>query len=140
MGGVAEAMRDLFSALKPQKRRLIQYVLSAAVFCCAYGLYRGRSGGGGVWTEALFLTALLMAVLGCWALVRRLGLFDLTEYSWKRFVRGLSRWTNAERDPMPAYAEWLQEPRERAGLGEPLLCALVFFVLYLIAEFLLKAQ
>ena len=137
-----ENMKPAPSLLRIRKKRMIQYAVSSAVFCCAFAVYRMRTGTGGAWTEALFLTFLLMTVLACWALVRRLGLFDLTEYSWKRLIHGLtqSRHADAGDDPMPAYDEWLKTDRRPAGMGEPLVCALAFFLLYLTAEFLLTSK
>lgn len=82
--------------------------------------------------DALFYAGLLMLVVGCWILVRWLGLFDLTAYGFKRLVHSLTRKQSElpNEPPMPEYSEYLQQPHPIPSAGEPLICAGVLIGLY----------
>lgn len=125
--------------LSVRKKPLIKCAVSSVVFMLCYVLLmRWRAG---VWmvADSLFLAGLLMLMIGCWYLVRWLGLFDMTAYSWKRLLHfaGRNRRMLEERDPMPDYATYLQQPRKLPSAGEPLLCAAVLMGVYCLVVYII---
>lgn len=122
------------ACLSVRKKPLCKYAVSALVFGLGYVLFMRIRAQVWLWTDGCFLAALLMLMLGCWTLVRWLGLFDFTAYSWKRFIRGFLHRTDEklEEDPLPAYADYLQQPHLLPSAGEPLLCFAVLMIVYLV--------
>ena len=64
-------------------------------------------------------------------LVRWLGLFDLTVYGYKKLFHHLeaTRRNAPPMEPMPSYAEYLEQPKVTPSAGEPLLIAAVLIAL-----------
>ena len=114
-----------------RKRELIRgsITAAAAVILCMVFLYRKE----GVWqvADSLFLGGLLFLILGCVNLVRWLGLFDFTVYGYKKLFHHLeaTRRNAPPMEPMPSYAEYLEQPKVTPSAGEPLLIAAVLIAL-----------
>lgn len=119
-------------ALTCQKRTMGKSAASAAATVLVITLLLRVRHGQWMVVDALFYAGLLMLAVGCWVLVRWLGLFDLTEYSFKRFVHSVTRknYDQPDEHPMPEYSEYLQQPRVLPSAAEPLICAGVLIGLY----------
>lgn len=114
-----------------RKKDLIKNAASAAVLTAALiaFLYKTES----VWqvSDSLFLAGLLFLVLGCVNLVRWLGFFDSTVYGYKKLMHHMeaTRKNAPPMEPMPSYAEYLEQPKVTPSAGEPLLTAAVLIAL-----------
>ena len=78
-----------------------------------------------------FLAGLLFLVIGCWNLVRWMGLFDFTVYGYKKLIHHMeaTRKNAPAMEPMPSYVDYLKQPKVIPSAGEPLLTAVVLVAL-----------
>ncbi|MBR5560068.1 MAG: DUF3899 domain-containing protein [Clostridia bacterium] len=114
-----------------RKKELIRQSITAAaaVALCIAFLYRTERA----WqiSDSLFLGGLLFLILGCVNLVRWLGFFDSTVYGYKKLMHHMeaTRKNAPPMEPMPSYAEYLEQPKVLPSAGEPLLLAVVLIAL-----------
>ena len=114
-----------------RQKDLIKSAVTAVVFviACLVFLYKTE----GVWqvSDSLFLGGLLFLILGCVNLVRWLGFFDSTVYGYKKLFHHIeaTRKNAPPMEPMPSYAEYLEQPKVIPSAGEPLLVAAVLIAL-----------
>ena len=114
-----------------RKKELIRQSITAAaaVALCIAFLYRTERA----WqiSDGLFLGGLLFLILGCVNLVRWLGFFDSTVYGYKKLMHHMeaTRKNAPPMEPMPSYAEYLEQPKVLPSAGEPLLLAVVLIAL-----------
>ena len=114
-----------------RKKELIRQSITAAVFVllCMALLYKSESA----WqlADSLFLGGLLFLILGCVNLVRWLGFFDSTVYGYKKLMHHMeaTRKNAPPMEPMPSYAEYLEQPKVLPSAGEPMLLAAVLIAL-----------
>ena len=78
------------------------------------------------------MAGLLCLIVGCWNLVRWLGLFDSTVYGFKKLAHHMQAGAkNAPpMEPMPSLADYMSQPKVLPSAGEPLLVAAVCIALY----------
>ena len=69
-----------------RRRPLIKTAVSAAVFAAASMLNFRKLEGAWLLVDSLFMAGLLCLIVGCWNLVRWLGLFDSTVYGFKKLA------------------------------------------------------
>jgi len=114
-----------------RKKELIKDSVTAIVFVIACLLFLRKTEG--IWqvSDSLFLGGLLFLILGCINLVRWLGFFDSTVYGYKKLFHHFeaTRKNAPPMEPMPSYAEYLEQPKVIPSAGEPLLLAAVLIAL-----------
>jgi len=114
-----------------RKKELIKDSVTAVVFVIACLLFLRKTEG--IWqvSDSLFLGGLLFLILGCVNLVRWLGFFDSTVYGYKKLFHHfeVTRKNAPPMEPMPSYAEYLEQPKVTPSAGEPLLLAAVLIAL-----------
>ena len=69
-----------------RKKTLVKNGVSAAVLTAGLVLYLYKTEGAWKIGDGLFLAGLLFLVIGCWNLVRWMGLFDFTVYGYKKLI------------------------------------------------------
>lgn len=101
--------------------------MSAAVLTAGLVLYLYKTEGAWKIGDGLFLAGLLFLVIGCWNLVRWMGLFDFTVYGYKKLIHHMeaTRKNAPAMEPMPSYVDYLKQPKVIPSAGEPLLTAVV---------------
>lgn len=114
-----------------RKKELIREAIAAALFVAVCMFFLRRSEGRWQLSDSLFLGGLLFLIFGCVNLVRWLGFFDSTVYGYKKLLHHLeaTRKNAPPMDPMPSYAEYLEQPKVIPSAGEPLLLAVVLIAL-----------
>ena len=114
-----------------RRKTLVKNAVPAAVFVVGVMIYLHKTEGAWQLADSLFLGGLLMLVIGCVNLVRWLGLFDSTVYGYKKLFHHIeaSRKNAPPMEPMPDYAEYLEQPKVIPSAGEPLLVAAVLIAL-----------
>ncbi len=117
-----------------RRRPLIKTAVSAAVFAAACMLYFRKLEGAWLPVDSLFMAGLLCLIVGCWNLVRWLGLFDSTVYGFKKLAHHMQAGAkNAPpMEPMPSLADYMSQPKVLPSAGEPLLVAAVCIALSVI--------
>ena len=114
-----------------RKKALVKNAVSAAVLAVGLTLYLYKTEG--VWKvgDGLFLAGLLFLVVGCWNLVRWMGLFDFTVYGYRKLIHHMEakRKDAPPMDPMPSYVDYLKQPKVIPSAGEPLLTAALLVAL-----------
>ena len=82
-------------------------------------------------SAAMLAVGLLFLVIGCWNLVRWMGLFDFTVYGYKKLIHHMeaTRKNAPAVEPMPSYVDYLKQPKVIPSAGEPLLTAVVLVAL-----------
>ena len=114
-----------------RQKDLMKNAVTAVVFVVACMIFLHKTEG--VWqvSDSLFLGGLLFLILGCVNLVRWLGFFDSTVYGYKKLFHhmGATRKNAEPQEPMPSYAEYLEQPKVIPSAGEPLLVAVVLIAL-----------
>ena len=114
-----------------RKKELIREAITALLFVAVLMVFLRR--GEGLWklSDSLFLGGLLFLIFGCVNLVRWLGLFDSTVYGYKKLFHHMeaTRKNAPPMEPMPSYAEYLEQPKVIPSAGEPLLIAAVLIAL-----------
>ena len=111
--------------------RIPECGVSAAVLTAGLVLYLYKTEGAWKIGDGLFLAGLLFLVIGCWNLVRRMGLFDFTVYGYKKLIHHMeaTRKNAPAMEPMPSYVDYLKQPKVIPSAGEPLLTAVVLVAL-----------
>ena len=114
-----------------RKKELIREAIAAALFVAVCMFFLRRSEGRWQLSDSLFLGGLLFLIFGCVNLVRWLGLFDSTVYGYKKLFHHMeaTRKNAPPMEPMPSYAEYLEQPKVIPSAGEPLLIAAVLIAL-----------
>ena len=110
--------------LSIRKKSLLKNAAPAAVFVVGVMIYLHRTEGAWQTADSLFLGGLLFLVIGCWSLVRWLGLFDSTVYHLEA-----TRKNAPPMEPMPSFGEYMEQPKVIPSAGEPLLVAAVLIAL-----------
>ena len=114
-----------------RKKTLVKNGVSAAVLAVGLVLYLYKTEGAWKIGDGLFLAGLLFLVIGCWYLVRWMGLFDFTVYGYKKLIHHMeaTRKNAPAMEPMPSYVDYLKQPKVIPSAGEPLLTAVVLVAL-----------
>lgn len=114
-----------------RKKELIKETVTAAVFVAVCMVYLRRIEGMWQISDCLFLGGLLFLIIGCVNIVRWLGFFDSTVYGYKKLLHHFeaTRKNAPPMEPMPSYAEYLEQPKVTPSAGEPLLIAAVLIAL-----------
>ena len=114
-----------------RKKDLIKNAVTAVVLVAALIAFLYKTEGLWQISDSLFLAGLLFLVLGCVNLVRWLGFFDSTVYGYKKLFHHMeaTRKNAPPMEPMPSYAEYLEQPKVIPSAGEPLLMAVVLIAL-----------
>ena len=114
-----------------RKKDLIKNAVTAVVLVAALIAFLYKTEGLWQISDSLFLAGLLFLVLGCVNLVRWLGFFDSTVYGYKKLFHHMeaTRKNAPPMEPMPSYAEYLEQPKVIPSAGEPLLVAAVLIAL-----------
>ena len=114
-----------------RKKDLIKNAATAVVLVAALIAFLYKTEGLWQISDSLFLAGLLFLVLGCVNLVRWLGFFDSTVYGYKKLFHHMeaTRKNAPPMEPMPSYAEYLEQPKVIPSAGEPLLMAAVLIAL-----------
>ena len=114
-----------------RKKDLIKNAVTAVVLVAALIAFLYKTEGLWQISDSLFLAGLLFLVLGCVNLVRWLGFFDSTVYGYKKLFHHMeaTRKNAPPMEPMPSYAEYLEQPKVIPSAGEPLLMAAVLIAL-----------
>ena len=114
-----------------RQKDLIKNAVTAVVFVIACLVFLHKTEGLWQISDSLFLAGLLFLVLGCVNLVRWLGFFDSTVYGYKKLFHHIeaTRKNAPPMEPMPSYAEYLEQPKVIPSAGEPLLVAVVLIAL-----------
>ena len=114
-----------------RKKELIKESVAALVFVAACLAFLYKTEGAWQVSDSLFLGGLLFLILGCINLVRWLGFFDSTVYGYKKLMHHMeaTRKNAPPMEPMPSYAEYLEQPKVTPSAGEPLLVAVVLIAL-----------
>lgn len=117
--------------LSIRKKSLLKNAVPAALFVVGVMIYLHRTEGAWQTADSLFLGGLLFLVIGCWNLVRWLGLFDSTVYGYKKLFHHLeaTRKNAPPMEPMPSFGEYMEQPKVIPSAGEPLLVAAVLIAL-----------
>ncbi len=114
-----------------RKKELIRQSITAAVAVALCMALLHRTERAWQISDSLFLGGLLFLILGCVNLVRWLGFFDSTVYGYKKLMHHMeaTRKNAPPMEPMPSYAEYLEQPKVLPSAGEPLLIAAVLIAL-----------
>ena len=114
-----------------RKKTLVKNGVSAAVLTAGLVLYLYKTEDAWKIGDGLFLAGLLFLVIGCWNLVRWMGLFDFTVYGYKKLIHHMeaTRKNAPAMEPMPSYVDYFKQPKVIPSAGEPLLTAVVLVAL-----------
>ena len=114
-----------------RQKDLVKNAATAIVFVIACMVFLHKTEGLWQVSDSLFLGGLLFLILGCVNLVRWLGFFDSTVYGYKKLLHHMeaTKKNAPPCDPMPSYAEYLEQPKVIPSAGEPLLVAAVLIAL-----------